>query len=60
MLTHQSHISLAPVFFCLLVLVLQNKRRQPGPNDSGEEHSFHQKTYCLKLKKVLENICILF
>lgn len=41
-------------------LTLQNKRRQPGLRDSGEEQSVHQKTYCLKLKKVLENICILF
>lgn len=40
--------------------MLQNKRREPGPKDSGGEHSFHKKTYCLKLKEVLENTCTLF
>lgn len=47
-------------FHLFFFLMLLSKRIETGPEDSGEGHSFHQKTYCLKLEKVLENICILF
>ena len=36
--------------------MLQTKRIELGPKDSGNDHSFHQRACCLRLKKKLWKI----